>query len=384
MSLWGRSLGMASGEYAVFMVIVESAGIALCLWLSRWSDSGATRRTVLILGATGGALGYIGYAFVTNVVLLTLIGSLALGVSTVCFTQLFAHVREELDRTKATHNDTPFLLSIQRVFFSLAWAIGPGLGAVILELDRGDGYRSIFIAASILCVLVLLGTLLFVPRREHSAAAKAAAAVPLWQVLGRRDIAFYFGGLVLFFAAHTVGGQVLPLMVTGEMGGTDRSVGVIAGLSPAFELPLMLWFGRLASRGHTVNLIRIGIAINALYFVLLTYATAPWHVWPMQLLAATAMAINTNITITFFQDLLPNQAGIATSLFANSYTVGKLIGLGVFWSRDAIGNIQLCFLCAGITVLALIAFFIRQRRPETEAPGLPTAAAAPRLVRSQD
>ncbi len=363
MSLWGQSLGLSSRQYGTFMVIVELSGIGLCLALSRWSDSGVTRRTVLILGAIGGALGYGGYAFVTNVVWLTIIGSLALGVSTVCFTQLFAHVREELDRSPESRPHTPFLLSVQRVFFSLAWAIGPGLGAVILEMDRSDKYRSVFCAASVLCLLVLAGTLLFVPRRAHTRAARDAAKTPLWRVLTRPDIAIYFTGLVLFFAAHTVGGQTLPLMVTGAMGGDESSVGFIFGLSPAIELPLMLWFGRLASRGHTINLIRLGVAVNALYFVLLTHATAPWHVWPMQLLAATAMAINTNITIAFFQDLLPNQAGIATSLFANSYTVGKLLGLLVFGEfRDLLGNERLCFLCAGITALALVAFFVRVRR----------------------
>lgn len=364
LSLWGtQHLGLSSAWYGAFMIIVGLSGVVISLALSRWSDSGTSRRTVLLLGASGGIIGYFGYAFVTNIVALTAIGSFALGVSTVCFSQLFAHVREEIDRSDAARPHAPFLLSVQRVFFSLAWAIGPGTAAIILgEYD----YRGMFMAAGLLCVCLLVCVLIFVPRREHSAAALEAAKVPLSRVLRRFDIAIYFLGLTLFFAAMTLLDTTLPLMVVGEMGGSEKAVGLLIGIRPAIELPLFLWAGRLASRGHTLNLIRVGIGSCILYALLLPFAQSPWQAAPLMVLGAIAMATNTNITITFFQDLLPNQAGIATNIFGNSYTIGSLAGFLVFLFRDALGNPRLCFVCGGIALLSLAAFYVRRPQAEPE------------------
>lgn len=45
-----------------------------------------------------------------------------------------------------------------------------------------------------------------------------------------------------------------------------------------------------------------------------------------QIVSAVSLAITTNITITFFQDLLPGQTGLATSIYGNSFSAGSLPG----------------------------------------------------------
>jgi SET family sugar efflux transporter-like MFS transporter len=361
MSMWGTlAVGMKPAVFGLFMTITSLSAIILNTLLARWSDTHIARRTMLILGASGGLLGYLGYAFVTDVIALTIIGSLALGVASVNFSQLFAHVREELNRAENAHADAPFLMSLMRVFFSLAWTIGPAVGAIVMI---HFSYRGIFIAAAILFFLFLLGILLFVPHRPHAPSARHAAREPLRSVLTRPIILAHFIGFVLIFAAFAMNMMNLPLLVIQQLGGTGRDVGIIFGIAPIFEMPLMLWFGRLAARGHQVALIRFGVFIGMCYFLALTFAHTPWQIYPMQILSAASIAVTTNVAIVFFQDMLPGQAGIATSIYSNSYAAGSLLGYFSFGLLSGpIGHRGLFLVCAGLSALTLAIFMLYRHR----------------------
>jgi SET family sugar efflux transporter-like MFS transporter len=361
LSMWGTlQVGMKPVVFGLFMTITSVSAIVLNTLLARWSDTHIARRTMLILGATGGLLGYVGYAFVTDVIALTVIGSLALGVASVNFSQLFAHVREEMARPENARADAPFLMSLMRVFFSLAWTVGPAIGAVVMIHFH---YRGIFIAAAILFLLFLIGVLLFVPYRPHPPTARQRAREPLRRVLTRPLILAHFIGFVLVFAAFAMNMMNLPLLVTQQLGGNARHVGIIFGIAPIFEMPLMIWFGRLASRGHQVALIRFGVFIGLCYFLALTFAHAPWHIYPMQILSAASIAVTTNVAIVFFQDMLPGQAGIATSIYSNSFAAGNLLGyFGFGLLAETIGHRGIFFVCAALSAVTLTIFLLYRHR----------------------
>ncbi len=363
MSMWGTlHVGMSPMVFGVFMTITAVSGIVLSTVLARWSDTHVTRRTMLIVGSLGGLFGYLGYAFVTNVVALTLIGSLLLGVANVNFSQLFAFVREEIARPENAHVDGPFLMSVLRVAFSLAWTVGPAIGAwVMVTFD----YRGIFLGAAGLFAIFLVGILCFVPHRAHPPLS-AARQQPLLKVITRRDILANFAGFVLLFAAFNISMMNLPLMVTQELGGTTGDVGIIFSIAPVFEVPLMIWFGHLAARGHQAALIRFGVLMAALYFAALIFAQAPWQIYPMQLISAVSIAITTNITITFFQDLLPGQAGVATSIYSNSFSGGSLLGYFAFGLLlEPLGHRGVFVLCSVLSAVTLAILLLQKRREES-------------------
>src|SRR5689334_17161090 len=60
LSLWGtRAIGMTPFEFGMFMTTTSFGAVVWSTLLARWSDTRAARRTVLLLAAAGGALGYI-------------------------------------------------------------------------------------------------------------------------------------------------------------------------------------------------------------------------------------------------------------------------------------------------------------------------------------
>jgi SET family sugar efflux transporter-like MFS transporter len=355
LSMWGTlAIGMTPLMFGMFMTMTSVSAIVISTVLAAWSDSRVSRRTMLLFGASGGLLGYTGYAFVRDPIALTIIGSLALGVASVNFSQLFAHVREELSRSENSHSDAPLLMSVLRVSFSLAWTIGPAIGAAVM---MRFSYRGIFLAAAALFLIFLLGVLRFVPHRPHPPVSHQARREPLRSVLAQPVILAHFSGFVLVFAAFTMNMMNLPLLVTQQLGGTEREVGIIFGIAPVVEMPLMIWFGRLAARGHQVRLIRLGVLLAVCYFFALTFVGAPWHIYPMQILSAASIAVTTNIAITFFQDLIPGQTGVATSIYSNSYSTGNLLGYFSFGVLlNAVGHRGVFWACTGLSVVTLIIF----------------------------
>lgn len=373
MSMWGTlAVRMSPMAFGLFMTTTSVSGIILSLTLARWSDTHVSRRTMLIIGGAGGIVGYLGYAFVLNPIALTIIGSLALGVASVNFSQVFAYAREEFARPENAGVDSPFLMSVLRVFFSLAWTVGPAIGAAVMIRFS---YRGIFVGAAGLFLVFLLGVLRYVPHRPHAAAVRHAPRESLRRVLTRPIIFAHFTGFVLIFAAFAMNMMNLPLLVTQQLGGTSQDVGIIYGIAPVVEMPLMIWFGRLAAQGHQVALIRFGVFIGMCYFLALTFVREPWHIYPIQILSAASIAVTTNIAITFFQDLLPGQAGVATSIYSNSYSLGCLVGYFSFGMLvEAIGHRGVFFACAALSAVTLTIFMLYRHRSDPLPLGQPVGS----------
>jgi len=96
-SMFGTiEVGMSNWVFGVFMTITSLSGIAITTVLARWSDTRFSRRSILLLGCVCGVAGYASYAYVRDVVALTVIGSVALGISSISFAQLFAAAREAI------------------------------------------------------------------------------------------------------------------------------------------------------------------------------------------------------------------------------------------------------------------------------------------------
>jgi SET family sugar efflux transporter-like MFS transporter len=223
-----------------------------------------------------------------------------------------------------------------------------------------------------------LGIRRFVPDRPHPPHAHRRVHAPMREVLARPDIFISVIAFILVFAAHSINLMNLPLMVTEQLGGSERDVGIIFGIAPFVEMPLMLWSGQMAARGHMMALLRIGAGATVAYFLTLVLVHAPWHIYPMQILSAVSIAILTNITILFFQDLLPGQPGMATSLFSNAFNAGNLLGYFAFGMLvRPLGHRGLFLLCAALAAITTIILVFYRHRAVPRTGRMPEAAHLP-------
>ena len=359
LSLWGtREIGMSPSLFGLYMTLTSVSAIFVTTTLARWSDTHLARRTVLLIGAGGGVVGYTGYALLHDWRALLVVGTTVLALAAICFSQLFAHVRERFVSRKIEGVPPTFLMSVVRVAFSIAWTAGPSVGAWVMVTH---GFRALFLGAAGLFGVFLLGVLRYVPHEPRPAHVRAAARASVWHVLTRREVFAMFLAFLLVLAAHTINALNLPLFVTGELAGSGRDVGITFGVGPAAEVPLMLWLGLLAARGHQLALIRVGAAATVIYFLLLPFAHAPWQVWPMQILHGLSFAVISNVGILFFQELVPGQAGLATAIYTNAASLGNLVGFFAFGALvQPLGHRGLFFVSAGLTT-AMFVIVVRYR-----------------------
>jgi MFS transporter, SET family, sugar efflux transporter len=395
-SLWAtQEIGMSAELLGTFMTINSLSAIGISTLFGRWSDSHLPRRALLLLGAGAGALANLGYAFVRDPIGLILIGSSLLGLASMNFAQLFAHVREELGRPEHAGADAPFLMGVLRACYALAWMVGPNLGAWI----KGRvGYPGLFLTTASFFLLLAVFVALFVAHRARAGASdadgsslralgiegapRATEPTPASTAEGRFAAwgltepgvllhALAFGAM---FAAFTLNGLNLPLFLTQKLGETERAVGAAFAISPLFEMLFMIGFGYLAARGHQRRVILLGPSAAVCYFLALRFVGAAWQVYPLQILNAAAVAVVTSVAIPFFQDLLPRRAGIATSLYSNALKVGGLVGFmafGLLASR--VGNTGLFLVCGALGAISVALLMLSPRRAP-EASALPKKA----------
>ncbi|MEO6600532.1 MAG: sugar efflux transporter [Polyangiaceae bacterium] len=373
MSMFGtREVGMSHVQFGLFMTVTSVSGIVISTYLARSSDTLWSRKSVLLLGGTSGALGYLGYAFVRNPLALTAIGALALGASSISFSQIFAYARETLEQSELERVEIPFYMNFIRLFFALAWTVGPAIAAYLMT---HYSFRVTFSAAAFSYVLFCVLVALFVPWRPPSEASRAAArAFPLWAVFKNRQLLAHFAAFSLYFCCSTMGMMDLPLLILNELHGTERDVGTAYSLAPLFELPLMFYVGVLATRVAHEKIIAAALALGVVYYAGLSLTGAPLQVFFLQALSAAIVAVMSGVAITFFQNYLPNQAGSATNLYSTASRIGAIggyLGFGVIGGalghRAVFGvSVVLCGMA-----LAVLLFF---RRPagvlaSTSTPG---------------
>jgi MFS transporter, SET family, sugar efflux transporter len=323
-SLFGtKAVGMSPLGFGAFMTASSISSVVLSTWLARWSDTVWSRRSVLLVGGVSGAIGYAGYALTRDVWLLSLFSIVFLGLASVTFAQLFALSRDTLERGGIEAQQIPLYMNIVRLFFALAWTVGPALGALLVA----QSFTVSFLTAAGILALFSVLVALFVPNlppSEHS--KKAASQLPLRVAFKNPALTAHFLAFALFFACSTMGMMNLPLLLLQDLGGKEQQIGIAYSVAPVFELPFMVYMGVLATRVRHERLVLFAMLLGALYYAGLAFAQVPLHVYTLQIASAAIVAVMSGVAISFFQTFLPNQAGSATNLYSSASRLGSTIG----------------------------------------------------------
>ena len=359
LSMFGTiEAGMNPAAFGAFMTVTALGNILIATWLAHRSDTHHSRRAMLMLGSCGGMLGYLGYAYVRDVTLLILIGAVVLGVSGITFSQLFAHARESLGRSAVPPADVPLYMNLFRMFFALAWTVGPAIAAATLHLYS---YRGLFLVAASLQLLFLLIVGLFMADTPPVVNPAAPPPVPMRDLLRLPGLFAWFAAFVLVFTAGTTSMMNMSLLVLHVLGGTESQVGIIFSLAPIFELPFMFYFGLLATKVDQARLIRAAVVISLVYYGALSLVGAPWHIYPLQILSAAFVSVTTGVSISFFQDKLPSQPGAATNLYVNAMRIGATAGYLIFGTIAAGLGYRAVYVACALLSAAALGLMLQQR-----------------------
>lgn len=159
----------------------------------------------------------------------------------------------------------------------------------------------------------------------------------------------------MMWAANNLYMINMPLFIIDELHLTDKLAGEMIGIAAGLEIPMMLIAGYYMKRIGKRLLMIIAIVSGMCFYASVLMATTPAIELELQILNAIFLGILCGIGMLYFQDLMPEKIGSATTLYANTSRVGWIIAGSVdgimveIWSYHA-----LFWLAIGMLGIAMI------------------------------
>ena len=309
-----NEVGVRPAMVGLFYTANAIAGIVISQALAHRSDHGGDRRRLIIGCCLAGLAGCLLFAFDRHYLLLISLGVILGSFGGTANPQVFALAREHADFTSREAN---MFNSLMRAQISLAWVVGPPLA---FALAIGYGFKTMYLAAGLAfigCALLVGRSLPPVPR----------APAPLERTRGWRDPAILlpFVTSTLMWTCNGMYLIVMPLYVTKALALPARTPGLLMGTAAALEIPAMLIAGYSTRRFGKLAMMRFATLAGVLFYAGIACFNSEAALIALQLGNALFIGIIAGIGMLYFQDLMPDRIGTATTLFATSTRTGSII-----------------------------------------------------------
>lgn len=354
--------GMSTTGYGIFMASAAVGSFFVNTIIGRHSDRLKFDRKYLIIAALAmQILAFLSFLIIPNTWILIISYIIFFSLGAPAMPQLYASARESINQYRSSI--AVMANTVLRSMFSFGFLFGPLVGSVLLA--RYD-FTGLFYGTVIMFAVVFMSSFLI----KNSKPPALDETVPITS-FGEAKSPNLLKSLTLFipflaFVFLHVGQWMyllnMPLFVTGYLGEADSKVGILASLCAALEVPLMIFMGVMASRISSKTLLIIAGFIGSLYFISIGIFESYTMMLIGQLPLALFLAILLGLGISYFQDLLPQFPGYASTLFANGMIVGQLLGnlIGGF-ANDLVGVENSFYISGAFLFVAFILFFFTKK-----------------------
>jgi len=263
---------------------------------------------------------------------------------------MFALAREHADRTG---REAVMFSSILRAQVSLAWVIGP---PIAYALALGFGFTAMYLSAALAFVVCSVMVRMLLPSMRKELAVKTSTLEAPRR--NRRDALLLFVACTMMWGCNSLYIINMPLYIIHELHLPEKLAGVMMGTAAGLEIPTMLIAGYYAKRFGKRFLMRIAGVAGLLFYIGMLTLHNEFMLLALQLLNAIFIGILAGIGMLYFQDLMPGQAGAATTLYTNTTRVGWIIAGSMAGVVAEIWNYHTVFYIAlgmiGITAWCMV------------------------------
>ncbi|WP_285860237.1 MULTISPECIES: sugar efflux transporter [Paenibacillus] len=357
-----EEVGMSNLSFGYYMVIGSLSSVLISSIIGSRSDSSTSRKKLLMLAFLFSTIGFIIFAFSRNYYVLLLNSAVIMGVASCGTPQIYAYAKEVLENNSVDQNKIPFLINIFRMSYALSWTCGPALAALLLvKFD----FKGVFLIVALLYFLTLIIIMLFLKQSKLVVSKKARTKVlPL--IFGNKKILLTFIAFMFITAAGYINTMNMSQYVIKSLNGSESQVGIIFSVPPLFEIPFMVYFGLLAIKNNVVKLIKIGMIIAVIYYMLLIFVTDVWNIYPIQILSAAYISIIMGVSISYFQGLIPDEPGTTSTLYTNATRLGSLVGYLLFGLITQFLDYRNAYICCVIlAALSLVLIYSSNFKKES-------------------
>ena len=326
-------------------------GILVSQFLAGRSDKRGDRKSLIVFCCLLGVLACTLFAWNRNYFVLLFVGVFLSSFGSTANPQMFALAREHADKTG---REAVIFSSFLRAQVSLAWVIGPPLA---YALAMGFSFTVMYLSAAVAFIVCGVMVWLFLPSMQKELPlATGTIEAPR---RNRRDTLLLFVICTLMWGSNSLYIINMPLFIINELHLPEKLAGVMMGTAAGLEIPTMLIAGYFAKRLGKRFLMRVAAVGGVCFYAGMLMAHSPVILLGLQLLNAIFIGILGGIGMLYFQDLMPGQAGSATTLYTNTSRVGWIIAGSVAGIVAEIWNYHAVFWFAMVMIIATLFCLLR-------------------------
>lgn len=326
-------------------------GILVSQFLAGRSDKRGDRKSLIVFCCVLGVLACTLFAWNSNYFVLLFVGVFLSSFGSTANPQMFALAREHADKTG---REAVMFSSFLRAQVSLAWVIGPPLA---YALAMGFSFTVMYLSAAVAFIVCGVMVWLFLPSMQKELPlATGTVEAPR---RNRRDTLLLFVICTLMWGSNSLYIINMPLFIINELHLPEKLAGVMMGTAAGLEIPTMLIAGYFAKRLGKRFLMRVAAVGGVCFYAGMLMAHSPAILLGLQLLNAIFIGILGGIGMLYFQDLMPGQAGSATTLYTNTSRVGWIIAGSVAGIVAEIWNYHAVFWFAMVMIIATLFCLLR-------------------------
>ncbi|HBA9567763.1 TPA: sugar efflux transporter SetB [Escherichia coli] len=326
-------------------------GILVSQFLAGRSDKRGDRKSLIVFCCLLGVLACTLFAWNRNYFVLLFVGVFLSNFGSTANPQMFALAREHADKTG---REAVMFSSFLRAQVSLAWVIGPPLA---YALAMGFSFTVMYLSAAVAFIVCGVMVWLFLPSMQKELPlATGTVEAPR---RNRRDTLLLFVICTLMWGSNSLYIINMPLFIINELHLPEKLAGVMMGTAAGLEIPTMLIAGYFAKRLGKRFLMRVAAVGGVCFYAGMLMVHSPVILLGLQLLNAIFIGILGGIGMLYFQDLMPGQAGSATTLYTNTSRVGWIIAGSVAGIVAEIWNYHAVFWFAMVMIIATLFCLLR-------------------------
>ncbi len=326
-------------------------GILVSQFLAGRSDKRGDRKSLIVFCCLLGVLACTLFAWNRNYFVLLFVGVFLSSFGSTANPQMFALAREHADKTG---REAVMFSSFLRAQVSLAWVIGPPLA---YALAMGFSFTVMYLSAAVAFIVCGVMVWLFLSSMQKELPlATGTIEAPR---RNRRDTLLLFVICTLMWGSNSLYIINMPLFIINELHLPEKLAGVMMGTAAGLEIPTMLIAGYFAKRLGKRFLMRVAAVGGVCFYAGMLMAHSPVILLGLQLLNAIFIGILGGIGMLYFQDLMPGQAGSATTLYTNTSRVGWIIAGSVAGIVAEIWNYHAVFWFAMVMIIATLFCLLR-------------------------
>lgn len=364
-----NELGMSTNQFGILLALAAISQFTVNSIVARFSDTHHINRKILIISALMmGAISFSIYFYIHHIWLFIIVYAIFQGLFAPAMPQLYASARESIN-VSSSRNNAKFANTVLRSMFSFGFLFGPLIGAYLIQFM---GYAGLFGGTVAILLFTLVLQIFFYkdlnlsPKEQVGGTTNIEKTAP--NMLKDKTLFIPFIAFILLHIGQWMYTMNMPLFVTNYLKEQEGYVGTLASLCAGLEVPFMVILGMLSAKLSTRTLLIIGaISGGAFYFSIGVFENI-YMMMVGQIFLALFLAILLGLGISYFQDILPDFPGYASTLFANAMVVGQLLGnlLGGAMSHW-VGLENVFFVSATSIFLGMILIFFTKDQKFTEA-----------------